>query len=85
MTAKQLINSVNHMNSINWANSDIPSEGEELLRQIASHLEHCKDCRDLFDSMNYPQETLIDFYYEVLRYDTDLSHWICSEKSNAKK
>jgi len=85
MKASKLIDAVNHMNSTNWANSDIPSEGEKLLRQIASHLEYCKNCRDLFDSMNYPQDTLIDFYYEVLRYDTDLSHWICSEDIDAKK
>jgi len=84
MKAKELIRYVKECVAENWQNSHLWAEGEELLEQIAEHFEYCKECREAFDVMDYPQRTLIDFENQVLSVHPNLSDWICEKRRRFK-
>jgi len=47
------------------------------MEKIAQHLQECKACREEFDAMDYPENTLLDMEnrYSFL----NISDWICEE------
>ena len=75
MNARELIGSVEIEVVHKWRNSDLPTETQRLLEDIAEHYAVCEECCDAFDDMDYDHTTLHDFC-ELLD-GTELSDWMC--------
>jgi len=78
MDSKTIIEQVKECQKNNWKNSDLGKNSEELLEEIAYHFETCEECRKDFDSMEYPEEWLIDF--EERLSGTSINDWTCEKK-----
>jgi hypothetical protein len=75
MDSQTLISQVREMQAHGWKNSDLWSETQDELVQIAAHLEQCPACREAFDAQEYPEATLIEF--EPRLANSPISDWIC--------
>ena len=75
MDSQTLISQVREMQAHGWKNSDLWSETQDELVQIAAHLEQCPACREAFDVQGYPEATLIEF--EPRLANSPISDWIC--------
>lgn len=76
MNANQLIELVEKEKENDWENSDIGAFEEGTLETITDHFKTCEDCRNTFDSMNYPETILLDFSFRISNSNS-IYDWIC--------
>jgi hypothetical protein len=80
MNSKQLIEQVEAEKQNGWKNSDVGKISEKLFEKIVSHFELCGECRKDFDTMEYPENTLIEFEHRLT--GTKLKDWICRTRNS---
>jgi ribosomal protein L37AE/L43A len=78
MTANDLIVEVRRQELSHWQNSDIPTEGEEMLSRIGEHFLVCRECADEFDLQGYPASTTLQEFANEWLTNSKLLDWICS-------
>ncbi len=76
MNAAEFIELVEEQQANHWANSDIPAIGEQFMEAVADHYLHCVECRESFDFMKYPHETLLELWRDVMSAGY-VDGWIC--------
>lgn len=76
MNSETLITLVRAAEAEDWKNSDLWSESEQILGQIADHLAVCPACRETFDAQAYPETTLVEFEPRIAT-NPALENWIC--------
>jgi len=75
MNTQKFISLVKSEIKNNWQNSDIPSNIEDMMEEMAEHFRECEDCAQEFDDQEYRCKTLMQLA-GVLN-GTELEDWIC--------
>mgnify|MGYP001476122983 CR=1 FL=1 len=83
MNADEFIRAVDESRENRWIDSSIHISGEKFMETLSDHFKKCTRCHDAFDTMKYPQETLLDLWWDVISV-VYVEGWVCHNVRRSK-